>query len=252
MLLIPCSTTIYSAYSQEIQVDYIPPRIENILETDYNRGKHYLVNTYKSIKERKDTTYIDYWNVATAYSYMGQPTETILAYFEKAKKLDPEAFCDIASYAFEDVKTIGEQNLYKILGAGIYSLISVCDLLLERRSLESRITEKYDLNLDGLNVVLIDKLISLMHKDQYYRYSHSIYKSNWEAQNILDAEVSQELVQIFKEYGYPGKKLVGENYMNYGCLLLEHGSNLKTQETYFPLIVEALENNEVAESCVGC
>ena len=85
-----------------------------------------------------------------------------------------------------------------------------------------------------------------MDKDSFYRY-----KTEWdERQRKLDMDVQLELTEILNTYGYPGKSLVGENYMNYACLMIEHGGELEYQEKYLPMVAEALKNGELEKNYV--
>ncbi len=242
---------IHSTQAQEIIMDYYPEKPTTTADVDYARGKQMLSNIYQSIKDHNnEMVYADYWNVGIAYSYMRLEDTLILSFLKKAKTINEDSFCHIIAYAL-DRKSVEENRLFKLLGSPFKNLVSDCDIgILKRTDISERYKIKDGMNLTGLNEHLIDKLIILMDKDQYYRFSPTEYNSNWETQTKLDKEIEIELAEIFDTYGYPGKSLVGEEFMNHACLLLEHGGTLAHQEKYFPLVTRALANEEVDKSFV--
>ncbi|MEN0005994.1 MAG: hypothetical protein AAF798_17725, partial [Bacteroidota bacterium] len=180
----------FSTYAQPIEIGYIPEKLDGVSDEDYQRGKHYLENTYQAIQEAGDTVYADYWNIAVAYAYMGQTPKLVHGFLLSAKKQNPTSFCGIVAYAFETLNTLQEHQLYSILGERFVELTADCDLEVKRPSLEERFAKKQKTDTKGLTLELVDQLIQLMHKDQYYRYSQASMQANWKKQQVLDQEVS--------------------------------------------------------------
>ena len=233
--------------SQENFTDYIPKKNSGTDQVLYNRGKHMLINNYQNIKEHKGRlNYANYWNTAFAFAHMGVGRDTILGQLIASKKMNRTSFCYIANAQIESNE--GEPLLFHTIVGNMYlELINDCkDIKLKKILLKDRFKEKEALDLTGLNEKLINQLIKLMDKDQFYRFGGS-----WnDKQRSLDREVQKELTTIFEKYGYPSKKLVGEHYMNDACLMLEHGGELSYQEKYFPLVAEALKKGEVEKNYV--
>lgn len=105
-------------------------------------------------------------------------------------------------------------------------------------------------DLTNLNVNLIDTLIAMMERDQKFRYKNSEYDNNTAEQSRLDNKNQIQLAQVFDKYGYPGRSIVGDKFMDYACLIFEHGGNLDFQEKYFSMISDALKINQVDKSVV--
>lgn len=238
--------TYTSSFSQNLDVSYIPEPNDKVTMSEYNRGKELLHNAYDQYTGDGKVTYVDFWNVAFALSHMGVEKEIILSYLRKAKATDSESFCKIANFQIDRRGGLSETPFYKLLGEAYTHLISDCSgIIIEPVSMEARLREKEKLELARYNERLIDKLITLMDMDQRYRTSSELYKKNQAKQDRLDAKVQEKLTLILEKYGYPGKELVGEPFMNYACLLIEHGGKLDYQEKYLPMVVEAYHKGQV-------
>jgi len=235
---------------QGIVMDYIPEKKTNVSVEDYTRGKNFLLNTYTSINDHNgELVYADYWNVASAYVFMSINKDKILDLLKTAKSMNSNSFCTIANHQIKVVYdgNIEQSKFYKLLGNDYVDLLAGCEgIELRRRSLAVMMKEKEDINLRGLNESLIDQLIKLMYKDGYYRREVGYN----EGQKKLDAEVQIAIAKIFDEYDYPGKSLVGKKYMNYACMLLEHGGTMENFAKYFPIVAKALKEEEVEKPYV--
>ena len=84
---------VFYIFSSAQTMDYYPPHKNGISKEDYDKGKYFLENTYKQMKENGNVCYADFWNIALAYAYMGQDTEEILVLLKKSKADSPESFC---------------------------------------------------------------------------------------------------------------------------------------------------------------
>jgi len=234
------------SFSQTIDTNYFPEYNNTASKSDYNRGKELLKNAYDQISNREKIYYADYWNVAFAFSHMGVKKEVILNYLKKSKVTNHESFCKIVNLQIDARNGLSETPFYKLLRHLYEKLIADCKgISIESFSIEEKLREKEKLNLNNYNEKLIDKLIICMEKDQRYRTSPSLYKNNMNKQNNLDKEVQEQIIEILQEFGYPGKDLVGEPFMNYACLLIEHGGTLDYQEKYLPIVVKAYHNNQM-------
>ncbi len=237
-----------SSFSQEIDTDYFPEYNNTVTMSDYNRGKHLLENAYSQISDPAKVHEIDYWNVAFAFSYMGIEKNIVFDYLKKSKTINSENFCAIANRQIDARKGLSKTPFYKLLGERYAKLICDCEgVVVNEISIEQRIKEKEKLDLSKYNEKVIDILIRCMDKDQRYRASSSLYANNRDKQTILDREIQEEMNSVFEEFGYPGKDLVGEIFMDYACLFIEHGGELNYQEKYLPLVAEAYKNDQVSK-----
>ena len=116
-------------------MDFYPPYKKGISEEDYSKGKYFLENTYKQMKENGNICYADYWNIALAYAYMGQAPEEILTLLKKSKSDNPENFCLVANWSKND-KPIEEYLFYKVLKNDFSALISDCEGMESTEKLE--------------------------------------------------------------------------------------------------------------------
>ena len=115
----------FCSYIKAQTIDYYPAPKKEISKEDYNRGKYFLENTYKQMKDNGNICYADYWNIALAYSYMGEPAGEILNLLKKAKADNAENFCYIANYGMKD-KPVKEFKFHKILKADFLALMDNC------------------------------------------------------------------------------------------------------------------------------
>jgi len=235
------------AISQKIDTEFYPKKNQLVTSETYNYGKQVLRNTYDQINENgREIGYIDHWNIAIAFSYMGVNADSIYAHFTTSKNMGGTDFCMILNYGLQQSKT--NDRLRSVLGERLLEILSDCEgHEIKPMSISDYSIKKSQSDLDGLNEALIDRLIVLMEKDQRYRANND-YLKNREFQNQLDREIQEDLALIFDEFGYPGKSLVGTTFMNYACLLLEHGGEIAHQKKYFPLVAKAYKNGELAKN----
>ena len=64
---------------------------------------------------------------------------------------------------------------------------------------------------------------------------------------ISDSLNLEKVAAIINQHGYPGKTLVGEQLSHAAFLVLQH-ADLKTQEKYLPLLMDAAEQGELGKS----
>ena len=236
---------VHFAAAQEI--GFIPPKSNSVSQEDYNKGKYILENTYKSMEEHGDIVYADYWNIAVGYSYTGYDKNKVWEFLKKSKATDKESFCAIIHHGKKEIKS---GKFFKLFGDDFLALIADCKNVGVPKPMQSSLKEKSHYN--GLNYELISQLDAMMVKDQKYRRDDDVLtnKEKWAKQKALDGENQRKLKIIFDKYGYPGKSLVGDEYNDFACLILEHGSDLDFQEKYFPLVIEAMKKGEVEKNMV--
>ncbi|MBL0144751.1 MAG: hypothetical protein IPP48_02345 [Chitinophagaceae bacterium] len=210
-----------------------------------NLGKKILAEQVENIKEHNGKVdCINYWNIAVAYRHLGVSKDSIYANLYKSMEDNPSKFIETVefaiSYSDNNIQNVG---FYKILGSKFLDLVETgkkkAGTQLQQ---ESKIT-------NIINQKVVDTLIAMMILDQQYR-KDPFFLKNKEVQRkqyILDSLNGIKLYRLYKEYGYPGKSITGDNeYQNYFCLMVEHGQN-KTGEQRFwlPIIAEALKKKEL-------
>jgi len=228
----------HDAYTQ---FSYIPPKPDNVSESEYRRGKLILQNSYDQIKNAKNGIVAsDYWNFAMAYLAMGQPKDTIYNLLLKSKAIDPPGFCKIATYAIAQYDGIENVKFYKEIGVEYKQLIESCS------SVEIRPTKEVDAltysKSGGFNYEVVAELDRISKLDQKYRLS-----DNLDRQRLLDIQNTKDIESIIKKYGYPGRKLVGKKYESVAWAVIQH-AELPYQEKYLPLIHKAVLEQQLEEA----
>jgi hypothetical protein len=127
----------------------------------------------------------------------------------------------------------------------------------EWTELISKLQKKVDEYESHLNKPLMRELEGINVSDQRYRlmmdsvqkaygWNSEEMKALWERQNYSDSVNLIRIKQILKQYGYPGKSLVGEQAST-AWLVIQH-ADLATQEEYLPLMKEAADKGELPKS----
>ncbi len=227
----------HDAYSQ---FSYIPPKPDNVSESEYRRGKLILQNSYIQIKSAKNGIVAsDYWNFAMAYLAMGQPKDTIYNFLLKSKTIDPPSFCKIATYANNQYNGIENVKFYKEIGIAYKQLIESCS------SIEIKPAKEVDIltyaKLGGFNFEVVSELDRIAKLDQKYRLSDNI-----DQQRPLDIQNTKDIEALIERYGYPGRKLVGERFQSVAWAVIQH-AELHYQEKYLPLIHKAVLEKQLEE-----
>jgi hypothetical protein len=251
LIILYLIATSYNLSGQEIDPNHFPTKTSKVTDEEYRKGKHILTNSYQAIKEDdRKLVYIDYWNVAMGSSLMGEDNEVVFKLLETSKTKAPSNFCQIVKTAVEEKNgNVEELQFYRFFGDRFVKLISDCESLTANHT-DSKQDPKLGVDLTNLNVKLIDTLIAMTERDQKFRYKKTEYDNNTAEQSRLDNKNQLQLAQIFDKYGYPGRLIVGDRFMDYACLILEHGGNLDFQEKYFPVVLEAVKNNQVNKGAV--
>ena len=71
----------------------------------------------------------------------------------------------------------------------------------------------------------------------------------WAKQSLLDSLNQLRIIEIIKEYGYPGKSLVGDQ-SGTAFLVIQH-ADIEMQEQYLPILTEAAEKGELRYSSLA-
>jgi len=220
-------------------------------EQSRRKGETILENTLDILSKTKDTTYADHWNLAMAYSLMGNDKTLIRYNLEKSKEMNTPKFMNITNYLIEAYNGIENTVFYQVLGQEYLTIIEGYKLLNKTLTNTSDYQKRYTIEPTkqdhSKNFKVITKLITLLRQDQLYR-SHASFLNDpnkIEKQRVLDKKNTIELQKIFDTYGYPGKSLVGDKYCNYASIIIEHTEDLSFLEKWFPVIAKAFKNKEM-------
>lgn len=223
------------------QFNYYPSKPENISEADYRRGKLILENSYEQIRSAKNgIVAIDYLNIATAYSIMGQPFDTIYSFLHKAKMINERHFCEAVKGLHSQYGGIENTNFYKKLGHSYKNLIESCTSKDAKNEKIDPLAYAKEGRYDPELVVKMDRIFEL---DQKYR------GTNYDAilQTPLDEQNMKDIAKIIEEYGYPGKSLVGLRYDFVACAVIQRSNNMEYWDKYLPLISNAVVSGELSD-----
>ncbi len=224
------------------QFSYIPPKPENISESEYRRGRLMLENSYTQTKSAKNgVVAADYWNIALAYLIMGQPKDTVYNFLVKSKNIDSSDFCRIALYANNSYGGIENIKFYKVLGNRYKVLIESCATM-EIKSEKEIDIEAY-VKSGGLNFELVSELDRIFKLDQ----KHRAKDYNPELQTPLDRQNMEDIKKIIERYGYPGKSLVGKRYDFVACAIIQRSNSMEYWDKYLPVVSEAVKSGELSD-----
>ncbi len=194
-----------------------------------------LQNSYAQAKNAKNgIVAIDYWNIATAYLIMGQSKDTINNLLIKSRAIDESKFCKLALLYHKKNNGIVNTNFHKTLGGSYQELVKGCEAISETK--ETKQTSEVKL---GLNEKLISELKEIAKLDQTDRFNPVI-------QEPIDQSNIKRMEAIIEKYGYPGRKLVGEEFESIAWIVIQH-AELPYQEKYLPLIHKAVIEEQLTE-----
>lgn len=232
--------------AQSIDPNYYPEYNSSVSKSAYNQGKEILKNSYEQYLDAGAMeVYVDYWNIALAFSKMGVDKDTLKRYLKKAKSLDENNFCIVVNQQDYVYKGIKNTPFYLLLEDDYLEIIQSCvGKQIKSLTISEIELKKSELDMIKYNEQLIDQLIVCIEKDQRYR-GNNLYEENKNKQDSLDKEVQVELMKILDTFGYPGENLVGEPFKNYACLMIEHVGSLDFQEKYLPIVVEAHKRRQL-------
>lgn len=223
------------------QFNYYPPKPESVSEKEYRRGRLILENSYSQMKNAKNgVVAIDYFNIATAYSIMGQSNDTIFALLLKGYEVDRMGFCYLIKNIHKHYGGIENFTLYKKIGQPYKDLTTKC----EREKFEENIAETphvYAKNnhYDSSLVLELDRILKLDQKYRAINYN-AVLQTPIDRQNILD------IIKIIDRYGYPGKSLVGVRYDFVACAIIQRSNKMEYWDKYLPIISEAVSHGELS------
>jgi tetratricopeptide (TPR) repeat protein len=203
--------------------------------------KYYNNKEYKNSAEKYDQAFAiqegtsdDYYNAACSWALAGKRAKA----FEYLNRS-----IDLGWLYLDHIKKDSD-------------LVSLHEMK-EWEELISKLQKKVEEFESHLNKPLVQELQAIDESDQKYRMvMDSLGKKQgwdskemnelWYKQNEIDSLNLIKIKDIIKNYGYPGRSMVGHQSIT-AWLVIQH-SDLKTQEEYLPILQEAAEKGELSKS----
>jgi hypothetical protein len=202
---------------------YIPQR-GNIDSTTYFRYLGLLKTSFLEDSLEPDSDHKH--NIFIAYDYLGAPIDTILKFVYKSIAYDPieecVTSCKTPSYTYSDKIKKYPKEWRKVC---LY-----CDSIFAK-----------------FNKGLMDSLKTITENDQKYRKDTDVSAFTGDTakkQTELDSANLKIIEEKFRQYGYPGKRLVGTDLSEVAFMVIQH-SSLEKQEMYLPLIEKAVKDRDL-------
>jgi hypothetical protein len=112
--------------------------------------------------------------------------------------------------------------------------LKIVTISLNQKETQNELTIK-----TGPNEKLVSELKEIAKLDQMDR-------SNPISQESIDRDNIKRVEAIIEKYGYPGRKLVGEEFESIAWIVIQH-AELSYQEKYLPLIHKAVIEEQLTE-----
>lgn len=111
---------------------------------------------------------------------------------------------------------------------------------------ESHLNKPLMRELEGINESDQKQRMIMDSMQRIYGWDSKEMKELWAMQNRADSLNLIRIKEIIKQYGYPGKSLVGDQSSTV-WLVIQH-ADLKTQEEYLPILQDAVNKGELSKS----
>jgi hypothetical protein len=106
-----------------------------------------------------------------------------------------------------------------------------------------KLREKF---MTSINLDLREQINIMISQDQYYRNNN--YQANIDKQNRIDSINSKKCINIFKQYGYPNDKIIGDfsidkRVINFSTILL-HTKDKERIDYFSPKVLEFIKKGQ--------
>ena len=193
--------------------------------------------------------------------------DTCLQYYKRAFQIQQTSYLSTlraaaCAYKIEDTETL-EHYLgiaFELSWDGTRHIFDTYPefTFLQETPFEEMIEKRYKAAAEasGYNLALMEELQEIGRTDQLYRmhmgsvseeygWQSPQMDSLWTLQNHEDSLNQLRIVEIFKEYGYPGRSLVGPGMASTAFMVIQHAPQ-ELQEEYMPIITAAADAEEVS------
>jgi len=230
-----CNNTVPEERVITTELGYFPEQRTGIADEEYRRWIISLKNTYEKIEEDSgNISYIDHFNIASAYINLKEPKQAVLDQFHLAQQKN---LLSIA-YLFPMVYRSPERLDGYLSQSEYDSMINKFQVIAANDNEEAIVLEIYAKE-GGYDPKLVKLIASLLDKDQEFRIS------DIDKQQLIDQKNIRTIDSLFQVHGcYIGKTLVGEKYRVIMQLVIQH-AKLEDQEKYLPVVHQAVIDNEL-------
>lgn len=201
----------------------------------YLRSLNYKFDQIEN--KRKDDSVWYYIGVAGTYGNLGESSDTVFFYIDKAISIEPEWGCTLL-ISIDNVMKESKNGMYwGKLDPQRYIIRKVkCENYLNSLPNE---TEELIKSNPKYDQAMIAKIETMIGNDQKYRIINQMDK-----QNIIDDQNRILLDSIFTYCGYPGISKVHDLYSKYIATIFLH-MGLEFMEKWMPLLLRTFKAGEL-------
>lgn len=227
------SELTYENFDQQI-LNYEPEQ-NGASESLYKDALLFLNETQNRIRKNKKADRADYWNILTVFNNVNESNKYIDIAFNKF--IQTEGSC---AYLISCEALFEKYNDY--IESKFRKQLEVCNNDPQSVKKEAFNIQEYA-DKNGLDKSLIAVINQIGIADQKDRY-------NDEVQNKLDLINQQKIDSLYNKYQtYIGRTLVGNQFNSVMWQVIQH-SNLTYMEKYLPVVVTAVENEELGQEAL--
>lgn len=235
LLQVALSTLLVTAViaQQSIYEELVRVAEKSYNNKAYGRSGEYYDRAFKI----QEGTARDYYNAACSWALAGEKDKA-LNYIKKS--------IELGWLNINHLKNDGELN--SLHGATEWEVL-IKRLQQEVDEYESRLNKPLMRELEGIDESDQKQRMIMDSVQSIHGWDSKEMKELWAKQNHADSLNLILIKKIIKQYGYPGKSLVG-NQSSTAWLVIQH-ANLQAQEKYFPILREAANKGELPKSSLA-
>lgn len=196
----------------------------------------------KKQKKKKSDSVVYFKNIASLYANLGESSDTVFYYVDKALLLDRKFGCQLL---LSDEKIMKESKNGMYLGnldSMKYLVRKIkCENFMKTLPISNIETIKSNPNYDQIMISKIDRMIE---SDQRYRFLNNVEK-----QQIYDNYNRILLDSIFTYYGYPGISKVSDLYSTYVATIFLHMGE-EFIEKWIQLLIKTFKSGELDKGSI--
>jgi len=219
-------------------IGFIPDKLPAVETKEYDFAVRVLEETYETIRQNNgEFNYINYWNLALAYTMCMQPQDEVAHFISESVRLNPLSFHQLAGKSIAEPtvadwrKYLGEERWLEVTSSNVDLTAMAQDREAERLK---KIREYSDLQC---------LIAAIREDDQRHRTDTDL---DLEKQEYLDQKNISLIDSLYAQFGeYVGKKYVGEDLAHVMWLVIQH-SDPGTMLRYLPTIQAAASEGELA------
>jgi len=219
---------------------WLPAKAPNVSEEEYNMHCILIKAGFSELELNEKSYTLN--NIAASYAKLSSPSDTVFKYLNLGLVRFPHDECLTLFDSIEHnsfVKSV--ERMYSSISSLNWNQVRLfCDSLL---SSYNREVQELLLAMEDDDQKIRNRLDELYGSRQFDRSNHSAMKL-WDIQEIKDSLNQLKLDRIVKNFGFPGKSLVGSKLSNVAISIILHG-NIEFQEKYLDIVKKFIELKEL-------